>query len=62
MQKDKNELALLRCSIIAPLVNGTYEEGTLAEYVQKAGEKTYLLKEMTIKSHVYCQKMQRKKF
>ena len=44
MKKDKNELALLRFSIIAPLVNGTCEETSLAEYVRKASEKTYLVK------------------
>lgn len=47
MKKDKNELALLRFSIIAPLVNGTCEEVSLSEYVKKASEKTYLLNGQT---------------
>ena len=42
--KDRNEMALLRFSIIAPLVNGTYEEASVSEYVELASEKTYHFK------------------
>ena len=40
--KNRHEMALLRFSIIAPLVNGTYEEDSISQYVSSASQKTYV--------------------
>lgn len=42
--KDKDEMALLRFSIIAPMVNGTHECSSISEYAELASEKSYSFK------------------
>ena len=39
--KNKNEMALFRFSIIAPLINGTHESSSINEYAELASQKKY---------------------
>jgi hypothetical protein len=47
--KDKNlqEIALFRFSLIAPLVNETYEAASISEYLRQTASKVYTLPDGT---------------